>query len=102
MNTLNGFDHCTVDNFNIGNLPENHIAEYELSSFIGVLHGACDQVKSAEAIVTFLKESNTQNFPRNFITAMTANSFILTNLMNISNILGKKNHNLEPALKFLS
>ena len=73
-----------------------------MSSFIGHLHGACDQIKSAEVIVAFLNASNYKNFPKTFMMAMTANSYTLTNLLHLSNQIGKKNHNLEPAVKFLS
>jgi hypothetical protein len=99
---LSKFDHCTALNFNIGALPMEHVAEYEISSLIGRLHGACDQIKSTEAIISFLKASNYKNFPKTFMMAMTSNSFTLTNLLHVSNQIGLKNHNLEPAVKFLS
>jgi len=56
--TLKKFEHCTAVNYNRGDLPPEHLAEYEMSSFIGHMHGACNQSKSSEAIVAFLKAAN--------------------------------------------
>ena len=75
---------------------------YESTTLVAAFHDAADQIEAAKSIVQFLKsETNLKAFPVAFVKAITSNSYLFTNVIDVSNQL-KDDHTLEPVVKFLA